>query len=667
MWPDNPFLPELSDGEVFRLEGAVEGFEAAWRRGDRPDPAAFLPPEGPRLATLIELVAVDCEYRRAAGEDPDTGDYLRRFPELVAAPQADRVGRFHLLAEVGSGAFGRVYRAIDPELNRTVALKVPHAGGLAPAERERVLREARCWARLRHSNIVTLYEALEVEGWPVLVSEFVAGLTLSEWSARRRATFREAAEVVGALAGALHYAHGERVIHRDVKPSNILIDGAGCPHLLDFGLAKQDGADTLTADGELLGTPAYMSPEAAAGVPADARSDVYGLGAVLYELLTGERPFRGTARAVLAQIAEADPAPPRRLAPDLPRDLETVCLKAMARLPSDRYPTAGAFGDDLRRWLRGEPVAARPVGPLGRLRRWCSRRPVPAALAFGLILSLAGGVAGMGWQWKRAEDRRKEAESHAAAASRERERTEEQFRVIHRALIEFTGVVEPQFGPNRVPPSEGQWENARKAEKYYRYLAGRRPGDPEVLFHAAMVVHAVGFLHLREGRYAEAQEHFETALPWWERLRGGDPGDFRYRWGEARECYYLARTHESAGQPAEALEPARRACRGFTESVDERSDVEYFQRFLVNSFTRLVRASEAEGSGAAIRRLKADGWLDPPANPPTPADRVRVPSLARHVKQLAAACGRAGDEEGKRFGRQVAAELEASLPPADPH
>jgi tRNA A-37 threonylcarbamoyl transferase component Bud32 len=266
-----------------------------------------------------------------------------------------RLGRFELIEAVGVGAFGTVYKARDPQLDRVVAIKVPRAGNLATAgDRDRFLREARSVAQLRHPAIVPVHEVGEHEGMTYLVSDFVQGLTLSDLLTARRPTPREAARLVSEVAQALRYAHECGVIHRDIKPSNILLDDAGHPHVMDFGLAKRDAGEvTMTLEGQVLGTPAYMSPEQARGEGhrVDGRSDVYSLGAVLYELLTGELPFRGNTRMLLHQVLNDDPRPPRALNDSIPRDLETICLKAMAKEPGRRYADARGLAEDLRLYL----------------------------------------------------------------------------------------------------------------------------------------------------------------------------------------------------------------------------------------------------------------------------------------------------------------------------
>src|SRR5262249_33598493 len=317
------------------------------------------------------------------------------------------LGKFELIEAIGSGAFGTVYKARDPRLDRTVPIKGPPPGHPADrADLDRFLREARSVARLRPPAIVPVHDVGEQEGIPYLVSDFVQGLTLTALLSARRLPPREAAELVAAVADALQYAHEQGVVHRDVKPSNILLDGAGHPHLMDFGLAKRDAGDvTMTTDGQVLGTPAYMSPEQARGEGhrVDGRSAVYSLGVVLYQMLTGELPFRGTPRMLLHQVLHDEPRRPRGFNDRIPRDLETICLKAMAKEPSRRYASAAEAGADLRRFLAGEPIEARRGGPLGRLARWGRRNPVPARLLGALVMTGLLAFPAILWQWRKAE------------------------------------------------------------------------------------------------------------------------------------------------------------------------------------------------------------------------------------------------------------------------
>jgi serine/threonine-protein kinase len=339
-----------------------------------------------------------------------------------------RLGKFEFLEQLGVGSFGTVYKARDTELDRTVAIKIPRAGNIPrPEDMDRFLREAKSAAQLKHPSIVALFDAGQSDGTCYLVSELVQGATLAERLSGKRFSFRQSAEFIAEVADALHYAHQHGVVHRDIKPSNIMLDLEARPHLMDFGLAKRAADEiTMTLEGQVLGTPAYMAPEQARGEvkKVDGRSDIYSLGVILYELLTGELPFRGQTRMLLVQVMQDEPRPPRRLNDQVPGDLETICLKAMAKEPARRYQTARDFADDLRRWLKGEPIQARPVGRIEKSWRWCRRNPARAALAACALLLLVGGVtAGFWYQEVRADRLRQsiQAERDIAAALQESE------------------------------------------------------------------------------------------------------------------------------------------------------------------------------------------------------------------------------------------------------
>lgn len=316
------------------------------------------------------------------------------------------LGSFRVLAELGRGGMGIVYRAYDTALARTVALKVLRWERVDDQARSRFVREAQAAARLEHENVVAVYAVVNPpDGPPYLVMRYVAGQTLRERiDAHGPLEAREAARLVAQVADGLAAAHRAGLVHRDVKPANIMLDSdLRRARIMDFGLVRiLEQAGGATLEGTIPGTPEYMSPEQIRD-PAvvDERSDVYGLGVSLYEGLTGAVPFRGTTTMVLQQVVSDEPISPRRLSDRVPRDLETVCLKAMAKEPGRRYQSAALLRDDLNRWLGGEPIRARPAGRLEKAWRWCRRRPREATLLAAvaiLVVAIIGVTSLSAWR-----------------------------------------------------------------------------------------------------------------------------------------------------------------------------------------------------------------------------------------------------------------------------
>ncbi|MBI2901574.1 MAG: protein kinase [Planctomycetes bacterium] len=305
-------------------------------------------------------------------------------------------GGYRLLAEIGRGGNGVVYRAEQLSLGRTVALKVLRESTDWENDENyaRFQREGQVMARLTHPDIVAVYDHGKIDGRLYIAMEFAGGLTLDRWFETGFPPPEDCLRVVARIARALHYAHQNGVVHRDIKPTNIVVDHAGNPKLTDFGLAKVEGTK-LTQTHGLLGTPLYMSPEQASGrlKHLDARSDIYSLGSVMYELLAGTPPFTGTTiETILSLVAHGEPVGPRVMNPRIPRDVETICLRAMARLPVQRYATAEELADDIERFLRGEPIRARRPSTIERMLRWSRRHRAMAVVSLILsLLALAGG------------------------------------------------------------------------------------------------------------------------------------------------------------------------------------------------------------------------------------------------------------------------------------
>ncbi|MBI3865769.1 MAG: protein kinase [Planctomycetia bacterium] len=408
---------------------------------------------------LDEVLAV---YLRAleSGQNPNRDDLLARHPELadelreffadhdrmnrLAAPLCEPThvhpapaavlplnfryfGDYEVLEEIARGGMGVVFKARQVTLNRIVAIKMILSGQLAsPADVERFHTEAEAAAKLDHPGIVPIYEVGLHDGQHYFSMGFIEGVSLSARVAQGPLPPREAAEIVRAVAEAVQYAHDSGVIHRDLKPGNILLDRQSKPRVTDFGLAKlTESVSDLTGTGQILGTPGYMPPEqAAAKASAVGRfSDVYSLGAILYCLLTGRPPFQAaTAVETLLQVQKEEPVPPRQLNRAVPLDLDTIVLKCLEKSPSRRYRSARELSDELQRYLDGRPILARPVGSIERTWRWCRRNPVLTGLTAALGLVFVVGFAAVAWQWRRADSEWRRAELNADRALTETER-----------------------------------------------------------------------------------------------------------------------------------------------------------------------------------------------------------------------------------------------------
>jgi WD40 repeat protein/tRNA A-37 threonylcarbamoyl transferase component Bud32 len=380
---------------------------------------------------------------------------------------------YDIIRELGRGGMGVVYQARQRKLNRPVALKMILAGShTGAADLGRFQTEAESIARLRHPNIVQVYEVGEHDGKPFFSLEFCGGGSLEKKLGGTPLPAREAAALVETLARAMQAAHEQRVIHRDLKPANVLLAEDGTPKITDFGLAKKLDEAGQTQSGVVMGTPSYMAPEQACGKSADIGplADVYALGAVLYECLTGRPPFKAaTALETIMQVASDEPVPPSRLQPKTPADLETICLKCLHKEVRKRYASARELADDLRHFLGGEPIRARPVGRAERAAKWVRRNPVVAALLAAVVLSLLGGAGGIFVKYQDAIDALsardaalKQARDDAEAARQANREAQYQLAISNVLLAQAAWnenhVAEARERLELVPPDLRRWE-----------------------------------------------------------------------------------------------------------------------------------------------------------------------------------------------------------------
>jgi eukaryotic-like serine/threonine-protein kinase len=528
---------------------------------------------------------------------PDTAPTLTRVGTDVAhheAPANFAPPGYEILEELGRGGMGVVYKARQKSLNRLVALKVILGAGHAGADQlARFRAEATAAAQLQHPNIVQVFEVGEHDGQPFFSLELVDGGSLADRLRGEPQPPRDAAELVRTLALAVHHAHERGVVHRDLKPANVLLsskfqvlgskskdtsdNSSGSPgsrnlepgtwnlelKVTDFGLAKQRAAEShLTASGAILGTPSYMAPEQAAGDKAvGPAADVYALGAILYECLTGRPPFRAAAvMDTVLQVLHDDPVPPSRLQPRLPRDLETICLKCLTKKPDARYTSAAALADDLGRFLSGDTILARPASPVTKLWRWAWRHPAVATVAFVLAVPLPVVLAVMVFLWAEARSAKAEIEKEKAAADQARDAAARERDLaqgyLKNALTTMDWIME-RIGDERlarIPAAqEARAAILTDAVTFYETLLRLDSNDPTVRAETAQTYARVSRVALMAGRTDQSAKAARDGVALFRGLADQFPDRPEYRNELAKEYMFLGHSHALNGSFQEGL------------------------------------------------------------------------------------------------------------------
>jgi tRNA A-37 threonylcarbamoyl transferase component Bud32 len=559
--PNDDDDSDPNDDTDYELIGQLaEEFTERCRRGESPALSEFErrhPEHAGKIRALLSSVATIEQFKRRTREAGTAES---------AWPMPSRFGDFRVLRELGRGGMGIVYEAEQESLGRHVALKVIPQHVIHDARRlERFRREAQAIAQLHHTNIVPIFGVGEHEGLPYYAMQYIKGSGLDVLLARWRSEgppaeaerSRFAARVGVQAALALAYAHEQGVLHRDIKPSNLLIDEHQAVWITDFGLAKRSGQDDLTASGDVIGTLRYLAPEALKG-ETDARSDVYSLGLTLYELLTLIPPFgERSPSELLRHVTEEQPVRPRRLTPALPRDLETIVLKAIAREPAHRYQSAAALADDLTRFLGDLPIRARRATSFERLWRWSRRNRATAGLT--TIATAAVVLAGVvGWVGYASTMRALEGESKRRSEAEEATRHAEENVALSLAsfqdLFEKLAARDPFLPPppvlgagQRQPPPRGSRPGSTEDDvallqsvlTFYDRFATRNATKPQLQGEAALAYRKVGMLYQRLRRTQPAEEAFARGAGKLEALVAQYPEDPSYRF-ELAQTYALA-------------------------------------------------------------------------------------------------------------------------------
>jgi eukaryotic-like serine/threonine-protein kinase len=469
------------------------------------------------------------------------------------------LGPYLIQERIASGGMGSVYRAVRvDDYHQPVAIKLIRRG-LADGETlNRFNVERQVLAELAHPHIARLLDAgTTAEGLPYSVMEYIDGLPIDRYCESRQLSVRERLFLFHQVCLAVDYAHERGIVHRDLKPGNVLVTASGTPKLTDFGLAKHVHEDSQqTQTGQILGTPSYMAPEQAAGRTREVGplTDVYALGAILYELLTGRPPLKGaTWRETLEQVCTQDPVSLRHLLPQLPRDLETICLKCLQKEARCRYPSARALAEDIDRFVRGEPIRARPVSRSERLYRWCRRKPLVAGLLAALLLVTVGGFAGIVSLWLLAEQRGVALEREKDEALRQRKFAEARQQLARQAVDDMTRVAEERL-TTEPRMQELQKDILLQALEFYEKLAGEGAADPDLRFRTSQAYFFLARIQSRLGKSREAEQGYRRQIALLEELVREFPREPKYRFDLFHSYEHLA---EALPGPAGLVERER--------------------------------------------------------------------------------------------------------------
>jgi eukaryotic-like serine/threonine-protein kinase len=498
------------------------------------------------------------------------------------------IAGYDVLALVGRGGMGRVYKARHQALGRIIAVKMLIDAG-DDTLTARFQAESQAVARLQHPNIAQVFETGQVQGQPFLVLEFLSGGSLAQKLAGQPQDAHEAARLIELLARGMEHSHQHGVIHRDLKPANILLAADGTPKITDFGLARRlQESSGLTRTGEVLGTPSYMAPEQASGGTSQAgpAADVYALGAILYEMLTGRPPFQGpdTMQTVM-MVLTLEPVAPSRLLPQLPRDLETICLKCLEKSPRKRYASAVALADDLRRFLDGRPIVARPVRWWERVFKWAKRRPAAALLVLVLFASVVALAAGfvqirsayaqleessdkLGSTNQQLKESVRETESANAKLKASIHDTQASLMLSDLAVDRMLVRLSDQLAP--VPQSEHIiQESLEDARNLYERRTLIKPRDRAGISDAADALGKLGSIYSSLGRLDDAENAYRKALALHSDLNVQEPASTNHRRGCANTLLNLASLEQKRGKTIHAESLTRAALAEITPLLKE--------------------------------------------------------------------------------------------------